>query len=262
MEANNAESPSYPNATKVLNLTDYDFTIRQLGKEVAPRVHQLLPDDRYGIIKEINWNEDASVAAFIIRTVLRHEVRERLLKPEYIIIEVPVEHRGIVKEALEGLNIGVLYVKTTQVELKDGQVLDVKLIEQEEEEAKETAKPKVILNLTNLDFTDRQIREVYDEDYELLYPAKLPELKVNKDGTSFITVMQAIDLIQEKFNEIEKYPDCVILDIPDEDIAGYDNIFQTLMNDVNIRRIYVRTTLVEFVSGDPLKVKLLSKIEE
>lgn len=259
MEANNAESPSYPNATKVLNLTDYDFTIRQLGKEVAPRVHQLLPDDRYGIIKSINWEEDASVAAFIIRTVLRYEVKERLLKPDYIIIEVPVEHRGIVKEALEGLNIGVLYVKTTQVELKDGQVLDVKLIEQEEKEAKETMKPKVILNLTNLDFTDRQIRDVYDENYEIHYPEKMIKFDWYDETIGIPSLFDTyVIIVQDKINKMKKRPDCVIVDVPEEVIPYISEKFR----DSGIRFIYTRTVLVEMVEGDPLKVKLLSKVEE
>ena len=258
MEANNAHVPSNTGTIKMVNLTDYDFIISQLDGEKVTGIIEYIPHGSYFIIKEINWDKDPHIAQFITKYVLEQEVIRRLEKPDYIIIEVPKEHRGIVKEALKGSNVGVLYVGTTQVELKDGQVLDVKLIEQEEDKPE----PKIILNITSLDFTDRQIREVHDEDYEILYPAKLPELKVNKDGTSFITVMQTIDLIQEKFNEIGKYPDCVILDIPDEDIAGYDNIFQTLMNDVNVRRIYVRTTLVEFVNGDPLKVKLLSKVEE
>lgn len=257
MEANNAHAPSNANAIKVLNLTDYDFTTRQLLGEETEKEVQCVPHNSYSIIREINWEKDAHIAKFITRFILENEVKSRLMLPEYVVLEVPIEHRHIVEETLKGTNVKVLYVKTVKVDAED-QVLDVKLIEQEEDKPE----PKIILNLTNLDFTDRQIREVRDEDYELLYPTKLPELKVNKDGTSFVTVMQAIDLIQEKFNEIGKYPDCVILDIPDEDIAGYDNLFQTLMDDVSIRRIYVRTTLVEFVNGDPLKVKLLSKVEE
>lgn len=80
MEANNAHVPSDSNAIKVLNLTDYDFTIRQLGMEKAPRVNQILPNDRYNIIKEINWKEDVNVAKFITRVILKHEVKDRLEK--------------------------------------------------------------------------------------------------------------------------------------------------------------------------------------
>ena len=243
---------------KVLNLTGYDFIISQLGGEKVTRAIEYLPHHVHYIIKELDWDEDVNIAKFITKLIIEQEVIRRLERPEYVIIDVPAEYRQLVREALKGINVKVLYVKTTAVETEDGEVRNVRSVEEENE----IVKPKAILNLTNLDFIDRQIREVHDEDYELLYPSKLPELKVNKDGTSFITVMQAIDLIQEKFNEIGKYPDCVILDIPDEDIAGYDDIFQTLMNDVNIRRIYVRTTLVGFVNDDPLKVKLLSKVEE
>lgn len=256
MEANNAHAPSNANAIKIINLTDYTFIISQLGGEKVTRTIQFIPHSSYFIIKEIDWDKDPHVAQFITKYTLEQEVIRRLEKPEYVILDVPAEYRQLVRETLKGTDVKVLYVKTTVVETKDGVVQNVRSVEEE------TTEPKYILNLTNLDFTDRQIREVHDEDYKLLYPAKLPELKVNQDGTSFITIMQAIDLIQEKFNEIGKYPDCVILDIPDEDIAGYDNMFQTLMNDVNIRRIYVRTTLVEFVNSDPLKVKLLSKVEE
>ena len=258
MEANTAHVPSYPNATKVLNLTDYDFTTHQLFGHDTTKEVQCLSHNSYSIIREIDWEKDVHIAKFITRFILENEVKSRLMLPEYVVLEVPVKHRHIVEESLKETKVKVLYVKTEQVELEDGTSLDVKSIEH----AGEKDKPKIILNLTCIDFTDKQIREVCDEDYELLYPAKLPELKVNKDGTSFITVMQAIDLIQEKFNEIGKYPDCVILDIPNEDIAGYDNLFQTLMNDVNIRRIYARTTFVEFVNGDLLEVKLLNKTEE
>lgn len=258
MEANNAHAPSSTGAIKMVNLTNYEFIISQLGGEKVTRTIHFISHSSHFIIKEIDWNKDSHVAQFITKYILEQEVIRRLERPEYVIIDVPAEYRQLVRETLKGIDVKVLYVKTTVVETEDGEVRNVRSVEEENE----IVKPKVILNLTNLDFTDRQIREVRDEDYELLYPAKLPELKVNKDGTSFITVMQAIDLIQEKFNEIGKYPDCVILNIPDEDIAGYDDIFQTLMNDVNIRRIYVRTTLVEFVNGDSLKVKLLSKVEE
>ena len=260
MEANNAHAPSNPNAVKVLNLTDYDFTTRQLLGDNAEKEVQCLSHNSYAIIREIDWERNPELAKFITRFILEQEVDQRLARPEYVVLEVPVEHRHVVEETLDGIDIKVLYVKTEQVKMRDGNTTTIKLVKSIEKEP--PVEPKRILNLTGMDFTDRQIREVRNEDYELLYPAKLPELKVNKDGTSFITVMQAIDLIQEKFNEIGKYPDCVILDIPDEDIAGYDNIFQTLMNDVNIRRIYVRTTLVEFVNDDSLKVKLLSKVEE
>lgn len=256
MEANNAHAPSNTDAIKMVNLTNYEFIISQLGGEKVTRTIHFIPHSSHFIIKEINWERNSELAKFITRFILEQEVIRRLERPEYVILEVPVEYRQLVRETLKGTDVKVLYVKTTPVEMEDGEVRNVRSVEEE------TTEPKYILNLTNLDFTDRQIREVHDKDYELLYPAKLPELKVNKDGTSFITVMQAIDLIQEKFNEIGKYPDCVILDIPDEDIAGYDNIFQTLMNDVNIRRIYVRTTLVEFVNGESLKVKLLNKVEE
>lgn len=256
MEANNAHAPSNTGAIKMVNLTNYELIISQLGGEKVTRTIHFIPHSSHFIIKEIDWNKDPHVAQFITKYTLEQEVIRRLERPEYVIVDVPAEYRQLVRETLKGINVKVLYVKTTAVETKDGVVQNVRSIEEE------TTEPKYILNLTCIDFTDRQIREVHDEDYELLYPAKLPELKVNKDGTSFITIMQAIDLIQEKLNEIGKYPDCVILDIPDEDIAGYDSMFQTLMNDVNIRRIYVRTTLVEFVSGDSLKVKLLSKVEE
>lgn len=256
MEANNAHAPSNANAIKMVNLTDYNFIINQLGGKKVTRTIQFIPHSSHFIIKEIDWDKDPHVAQFITKYILEQEVIRRLEIPEYVILDVPTEYRQLVRETLKGIDVKVLYVKTTTIETKDGVVENVRSVEEE------TTEPKYILNLTCIDFTDKQIREVHDEDYELLYPAKLPELKVNKDGTSFITIMQAIDLIQEKLNEIGKYPDCVILDIPDEDIAGYDNMFQTLMNDVNIRRIYVRTTLVESANGDSLKVKLLSKVEE
>lgn len=255
MEANNAHIPSNENAIKVLNLTDYDFTIRQLGMEKAPRVHQILPNDRYNIIKEISWKDDANVAKFITRVILKHEVKDRLEKPDYIIVEVPKEHRDIVKETLEGLNIGVLYVGTTQVELKDGQVLDIKLIEQEEDKPK----PKIILNLTNLDFTDKQIREVYDENYEIHYPEKMIKFDWDDETVGLPSLFNTFAMIvQNKINAMPNKPDCVIVDVPEEMIPYFNGKFR----DFGIRFIYTRTVLVEMVEGDPLKVKLLSKVEE
>lgn len=256
MEANNAHVPSDSNAIKVLNLTDYDFTIRQLGMEKAPRVNQILPNDRYNIIKEINWKEDVNVAKFITRVILKHEVKDRLEKPDYIIIEVPKEHHDIVKEALEGLNIGVLYVGTTQVELKDGQVLDVKLIEQEEE--KKVVKPKRILNLTNFDFTDRQIREVYDEDYELFYPSEPLEFEAEGSIIPVEYLNNFGKAIQDEINKCPDSFDCVIVDVP-ENITSY---IARMFGDTNIRFIFTRTVLVETLNDDPFKVKLLSKVEE
>lgn len=157
---------------------------------------------------------------------------------------------------MEGLNIGVLYVGTAQVKLKDGQVLDVKLIEQEEE--KKVVKPKRILNLTNLDFTDRQIREVYDEDYELFYPSEPLEFEAEGSIIPVEYLNNFGKAIQDEINKCPDSFDCVIVDVP-ENITSY---IARMFGDTNIRFIFTRTVLVETLNDDPFKVKLLGKVEE
>ena len=254
MEANNAHAPSNQNAAKVLNLTDYDFTTRQLFGKDTKKEAQCLSHNSYSIIREINWEKDEHIAKFITRFILENEVKSRLMLPEYVVLEVPVEHRHIVEETLKGTNVKVLYVKTVKVDAED-QVLDVKLIEQEEDKPE----PKIILNLTNLDFTDRQIREVYDENYELHYPENM--MKIDWDDET-VGIQSIIDtcamIIQNKINKMSHNPDCVIVDVPEEVIPYINEKFR----DSGIRFIFTRTVLVEVVDSDPLKVKLLSKVEE
>lgn len=253
MEANNAHAPSNPNAVKVLNLTDYDFTTRQLLGDNAEKEVQCLSHNSYAIIREIDWERNPELAKFITRFILEQEVDKRLARPEYVVLEVPVEHRHIVEESLKGTNVKVLYVKTEQAELENGGSLDVRSIEQTK-----PTKPKYILNLTGMDFTDRQIREVYDEDYELLYPSE--PLEFVFEG-SIIPVEYLNDFgksIQDEINECPDSPDCVIVDVP-ENITSY---IARMFGDTNIRFIFTRTVLVETLNDNPLKVKLLSKVEE
>lgn len=65
-------------------------------------------------------------------------------------------------------------------------------------------------------------------------------------------------IIQNKINKMKKRPDCVILDVPDQMVPYVNEKFR----GSDIRFIYTRTVFVEMVEGDPLKVKLLSKVEE
>lgn len=255
MEANNAHVPSNPNAAKVLNLTDYDFTTRQLFGKDTEKEAQCLPHNSYLLIREIDWEKDAHIAKFITRFILENEVKSRLMLPEYVVLEVPVEHRHIVEESLKGTNVKVLYVKTEQVELEDGGFLDVRSIER----AWEKVEPKIILNLTNLDFTDRQIRDVYGENYEIHYPEKMIKFDWYDETIGIPSLFDTyVIIVQDKINKMKKRPDCVIVDVPEEVIPYISEKFR----DSGIRFIYTRTVLVEMVEGDPLKMKLLSKIEE
>lgn len=255
MEANNAHVSSNPNAAKVLNLTDYDFTTRQLFGKDTEKEAQCLPHNSYLLIREIDWEKDAHIAKFITRFILENEVKSRLMLPEYVVLEVPVEHRHIVEESLKGTNVKVLYVKTEQVELEDGGFLDVRSIER----AWEKVEPKIILNLTNLDFTDRQIRDVYDENYEIHYPEKMIKFDWYDETIGIPSLFDTyVIIVQDKINKMKKRPDCVIVDVPEEVIPYISEKFR----DSGIRFIYTRTVLVEMVEGDPLKMKLLSKIEE
>lgn len=255
MEANNAHVPSNQNAAKVLNLTDYDFTTRQLLGEDTEKEVQCLPHNSYFIIKEIDWEKDAHIAKFITRFILENEVKSRLMLPEYIVLEVPVEHRHIVEETLKGTNVKVLYVKTEQVELENGGFLDVRSIEH----AWEKAEPKIILNLTNLDFTDRQIRDIYDKNYEIHYPENMMSIDWDDETVGIPSLFNTCAMvIQNKINKMSHNPDCVIVDVPEEVIPYISEKFR----DSGIRFIYTRTVFVELAEGDPLKVKLLSRIEE
>ena len=252
MEANNAHAPSNANAIKMVNLTDYTFTISQLGGEKVTRTIQFIPHSSYFIIKEIDWDKDPHVAQFITKYIIEQEVIRRLERPEYVILEVPAEYRRLVRETLKGIDVKVLYVKTTAVETKDGVVQNVRSVEEE------TTEPKVILNLTNLDFTDRQIREVYNEDYELLYPSEPLEFEAEGDIIPVEYLNHFGKLIQNEINKCLGDPDCVIVDVP-ENIVSY---IARMFSDTNIRFIYTRTVFVETVDNDPFKVKLLSKVEE
>lgn len=253
MEVNNAHAPSNANAIKMVNLTDYTFIISQLGGEKVTRTIQFISHSSYFIIKEIDWDKDPHVAQFITKYILEQEVIRRLEKPEYVILEVPAKYRQLVRETLKGIDVKVLYVKTTAVETKDGVVQNVRSVEEE------TTEPKIILNLTNLDFTDRQIREVYDENYELHYPENTMSIDWDDETVGIQSIINTCAMvIQNKINKMSYNPDCIIVDVP-EDMIPYIN---EKFRDSGIRFIYTKTVFVEVVDSDPLKVKLLSKIEE
>lgn len=252
MEANNAHAPSNTSAIKMVNLTNYDFIINQLGGEKVTRTIHFIPHSSHFIIKEIDWNKDPHVAQFITKYILEQEVIRRLERPEYVILDVPTEYRQLVRETLKRIDIKVLYVKTTVVETKDGVVQNVRSVEEE------TTEPKYILNLTCIDFTDRQIREIYDEDYELLYPPEPLEFETDDDKIPVEYVDHFAKLIQDEINACPGNPDCVIVDVP-EIIALY---ITEKFRDSGIRFIYTKTVFIEVTDSDPLKVKLLSKVEE
>lgn len=257
MEANNAHAPSNPNAVKVLNLTDYDFTTRQLLGDNAEKEVQCLSHNSYAIIREIDWERNPELAKFITRFILEQEVDQRLARPEYVVLEVPVEHRHVVEETLDGIDVKVLYVKTEQVKMRDGNIIDVKLVKSIEKEP--PVEPKRILNLTGIDFTDRQIRDIYDENYEIHYPEKMIKFDWYDETIGLPSLFNTYNMIvQNKINKMKRRPDCVIVDVPDEMVPYINEKFR----DSGIRFIYTRTVFVEMVEGDPLKVKLLSKVEE
>lgn len=240
---------------KVLNLTGYDFIISQLGGEKVTRAIEYLPHHVHYIIKELDWDEDVNIAKFITKLIIEQEVIRRLEKPEYVVLDVPEEHRGLVKEVLGELDVKVLYIKTEQVELENGRFLDVRSIEH----AWEKAEPKIILNLTNLDFTDKQIRDVYDKNYEIHYPENMMRIDWDDETVGIQSIINTCAMtIQNKINKMSHNPDCVIVDVPEEVIPYINEKFR----DSGIRFIYTRTVFVEMVESDPLKVKLLSKVEE
>lgn len=239
---------------KVLNLTGYDFIISQLGGEKVTRAIEYLPHHVHYIIKELDWDEDVNIAKFITKLIIEQEVIRRLEKPEYVVLDVPEEHRGLVKEVLGELDVKVLYIKTEQVETEDGGFLDVRSIER----AWERAEPKIILNLTNFDFTDRQIRDVYDKNYEIHYPENMMSIDWDDETVGIQSIINTCTMIiQNKINKMSHNPDCVIVDVPEEVVPYINEKFR----DSGIRFIYTRTVFVEMVESDPLKVKLLSKIE-
>ena len=252
MEANNAHAPSYAGAIKMVNLTKYEFIISQLGGETVTRMIHFLPHNSHFVIKEIDWDNDPHVAQFITKYILEQEIIRRLERPEYVIVEVPAEYRRIVRETLKGIDVKVLYVKTTPVETVDGKITNVRSVEEEMTE------PKRILNLTNLDFTDRQIREVYDEDYELFYPSEPLEFEAEGSIIPVEYLNNFGKAIQDEINKCPDSFDCVIVDVP-ENITSY---IARMFGDTNIRFIFTRTVLVETLNDDPFKVKLLSKVEE
>ena len=257
MEANNAHAPSNPNAVKVLNLTDYDFTTRQLLGDNAEKEVQCVSHNSYAIIREIDWERNAELAKFITRFILEQEVDQRLARPEYVVLEVPVEHRHVVEETLDGIDVKVLYVKTEQVKMRDGNTTTIKLVKSIEKEP--PVEPKRILNLTGIDFTDRQIRDIYDENYEIHYPEKMIKFDWDDETVGIPSLFNTyVMIVQNKINKMKKRPDCVIVDAPEEMVPYINEKFR----GSDIRFIFTRIVFVEVVEGDPLKVKLLSKVEE
>ena len=253
MEANNARAPSNTGTIKMVNLTDYDFIISQLGGEKVTRAIEYLPHHVHYIIKELDWNEDVNIAKFITKLIIEQEVIRRLEKPEYVVLDVPEEHRGLVKEVLGELDVKVLYIKTEQTETEDGQVVDVRSVVEAED-----ARPKIILNLTGLGFTDRQIRNICSENYELHYPMIPLVFSPEEDDKVITTYIDHFALqVQDEINEQPDYPDCVILDVP-EPVIPY---IEARFFGTDIRFVYVKTVFVEMVSSDPLKVKLLGNVE-
>ena len=241
------------NAIKVLNLTDDTFIIDKLGDERVTRAIQYLPHSSYSIIKELDWNKDVHIAKFITKFIIEQEVIRRLEKPEYVVLDVPEEHRHIVKETLDGVDVKVLYIKTEQVETEDGRVIDMKSVVEGME-----PKPKRILNLADYVFTDKQIRDIYDEDYILDYPVVIPQFESEEDDVTTAYINHYANQIQDEINKQLSYPDCVILDVPDIVIPYIESKFF----GSNIRFIYVKAVFVEMIDRSSLKVKQLSKIEE
>ena len=120
-----------------------------------------------------------------------------------------------------------------------------------------TNTPKIILNLTDIDFTDRQIREVYDEDYRLIYPAEPLEFAAKEDEITATYIDCFVQMIQDELNEVPYQPDCVILDVPKQAIPPIASEFI----GSNINFIYTQSTFVKFVDGDILEVKSLRNVE-
>ena len=117
---------------------------------------------------------------------------------------------------------------------------------------------KNILNLTDYDFTDRQIRAVYNHDYKLSYPVTAVEYNWNKEKNWGEMLSFYIRTVQDRINKMVGHPDCVIIDIPEAIVPQFNEMFK----ESNIKFLNVRHTLVKLTNGTQLDVRLLSQEEK
>lgn len=122
----------------------------------------------------------------------------------------------------------------------------------------ESNRVKNILNLTTRDFTDRQIREVYNHDYKLCYPVTNIEYNWHEESKWGEILSFYVRTVQDKINKMVGYPDCVIVDIPEAVIPQFNRMFK----ESGIKFLYVRTTLTGVTNDSPIEVKSLVKTEE
>lgn len=117
---------------------------------------------------------------------------------------------------------------------------------------------KNILNLTTRDFTDRQIREVYNHDYKLCYPVTNIEYNWHEESKWGEILSFYVRTVQDKINKMVGHPDCVIIDIPEAIVPQFNEMFK----ESNIKFLNVRHTLVKLTNGTQLDVRLLSQEEK